>query len=119
MVGAKSIAYLNKNWVLDAANRICREMKLMDADVCSGIVYSQGPVLIQAALQANLLSGDGKMICFQALGIPVPAYAKVLASSGQLVNVMHLSDWHVDAHCVPGSETECTKPVLQKLRRTV
>ncbi|KAF9303395.1 hypothetical protein BGZ74_003796 [Mortierella antarctica] len=69
MTGAKSIAYLNKNWVLDAANRICREMKLMDADVCSGIVYSQGPVLIQAALQANLLSGDGKMIYFQALGI--------------------------------------------------
>ncbi|KAF9326052.1 hypothetical protein BG006_010495 [Podila minutissima] len=63
-LGAKFIAYLNKNWVLDAANSICREMKLMDADVCPGIVYSQGPVLIQVALQANLLSGDGKMICF-------------------------------------------------------
>ncbi|KAG0346817.1 hypothetical protein BG005_000518, partial [Podila minutissima] len=33
LTGAKSIAYLNKNWVLDAANGICREMKLMDADV--------------------------------------------------------------------------------------
>ncbi|KAG0087646.1 hypothetical protein BGZ92_007138 [Podila epicladia] len=126
LTGAKSIAYLNKNWVLDAANGICREMKLMDADVCSGIVYSQGPVLVQAALQANLLSGDGKMICFQALGIcpspgissgtvsfpkPKPANAKAPAPSGQLVDVMHLSDWHVDAHYVPGSEAECSKPL--------
>ncbi|KAG0033538.1 hypothetical protein BGZ82_006079 [Podila clonocystis] len=126
LTGAKSIAYLNKNWVLDAANGICREMKLMDADVCSGIVYSQGPVLVQAALQANLLSGDGKMICFQALGIcpspgissgtvsfpkPKPANAKAPAPSGKLVDVMHLSDWHVDAHYVPGAEAECTKPL--------
>ncbi|KAF9326051.1 hypothetical protein BG006_010494 [Podila minutissima] len=41
---------------------------------------------------------------------PMPAYAKVPASSGQLVNVMHLSYWHVYAHYVPGSETKGTKP---------
>lgn len=33
LTGAKSIAYLNKNWVLDAANSLCRELKLMDSDV--------------------------------------------------------------------------------------
>lgn len=33
LTGAKSIAYLNKNWVLDAANGLCKELKLMDADV--------------------------------------------------------------------------------------
>ncbi|KAF9425307.1 hypothetical protein BGZ94_007661 [Podila epigama] len=124
--GAKSVAYLNKNWVLDAANSLCRELKMMDSDVCSGIIYSQGPVLIKSALQANLLRGDGKIICYQVMGIcaapavtsgtvkfpkPRPVNAVAPVSSGELIDVMHLSDWHVDADYVPGSEADCTKPL--------
>ncbi|KAG0000471.1 hypothetical protein BGZ65_004334, partial [Modicella reniformis] len=81
LVGAKDVAYLNKNWVLDAAAGLCSEFKIMPNDVCTGLVYSQGPVLVEALLQANLLSGDGKYLCFQALGVcPAPG-----VTSGSLV----------------------------------
>ncbi|KAF9427909.1 hypothetical protein BGZ94_003882 [Podila epigama] len=126
LVAAKDIAYLNRNWVLDAANSICADFKVMPKDVCSGLVYSQGPVLIEAAMQASLLSGDGKQICFQVLGAcpptaitsgtvsfpkAKPANAVAPAHSGNLVDVLHLSDWHVDNEYVPGSEGDCNRPL--------
>ncbi|KAF8932259.1 Metallo-dependent phosphatase-like protein [Dissophora ornata] len=126
LTGAKDVAYLNKNWVLDAANSLCQDLKLMDADVCQGLVSSQGPVFVEALLQANLLSGDGKLICFQVLGVcpapgvssgtltfpkPRPANPVVPAPSGNQVDVLHLSDWHVDSQYTPGSEGACNKPL--------
>ena len=33
LVGAKDLAWFNHNWVLDAANDLCKDLKLMDADV--------------------------------------------------------------------------------------
>jgi len=35
LVGAKDVAYLNKNWVLDAAAGLCSEFKVMPKDVVS------------------------------------------------------------------------------------
>ncbi|KAG0213343.1 hypothetical protein BGX28_004681 [Mortierella sp. GBA30] len=126
LVGAKDIAYLNKNWVLDAVNGLCPSLSKQSPDVCSGLVYSQGPVLLDSLLAANLLSGDGKEICFQTLGIcaapaiasgtltfpkPRPANPVVPTSNGTLIDVVHLSDWHVDSQYVPGSEGACNKPL--------
>ncbi|KAG0036990.1 hypothetical protein BGZ82_003318 [Podila clonocystis] len=126
LVAAKDLAYLNRNWVLDAANSICGDFKVMPKDVCSGLVYSQGPVLIEAVMQASLLSGDGKQICFQVLGacpptgissgtVPFPkakpANAAAPTHSGNLVDVLHLSDWHVDNEYVVGSEGDCNRPL--------
>ncbi|KAF9322235.1 hypothetical protein BG003_003246 [Podila horticola] len=126
LVAAKDLAYLNRNWVLDAANGLCGDFKIMPKDVCSGMVYSQGPVLIEAVMQASLLSGDGKQICFQVLGACPPtgissgtvAFPKVKpvnavapTHSGNLVDVLHLSDWHVDNEYVVGSEGDCNRPL--------
>ncbi|KAG0351221.1 hypothetical protein BG005_009314 [Podila minutissima] len=126
LTAAKDLAYLNRNWVLDAANSLCDDFNIMPADVCSGLVYSQGPVLIEAVMQASILSGDGKQICFQVLGAcpptgissgtvtfpkvkPVNAVAPT--HSGNLVDVLHLSDWHVDNEYVVGSEGDCNRPL--------
>ncbi|KAG0316899.1 hypothetical protein BGZ99_006621 [Dissophora globulifera] len=126
LVGAKDIAILNKSWVLDAASSLCTEFKLFPSDVCSGLVYSQGPVILDSLLAANLLSGDGKYFCFQALGVcpatgvtsgsptfpkPKPANAVAPAHSGNQIDVLHLSDWHVDDHYVVGSEGDCNRPM--------
>ncbi|KAF9096097.1 hypothetical protein BGX29_008745 [Mortierella sp. GBA35] len=126
LVGAKSVSYINRNWVLDAANALCREFKVMDADVCKGLVYSQGPVLVESAMRANLVGGDGKMICFQILGAcpapaitsgtlnfpkPKPVNATIPAANGNRVEVLHISDWHVDEHYVTGSDAACNKPL--------
>ncbi|KAF9900105.1 hypothetical protein EC991_007914 [Linnemannia zychae] len=126
LVGAKDISYLNKNWVLDAAAGLCTDFKVMPKDVCHGLVYSQGPVIVNALMQASLLSGDGKYMCHQILGacpapgvqsgivsFPKPKPANVVAPthSGQLVDILHLSDWHVDDKYVAGSEADCNRPL--------
>ncbi|CAO3568458.1 unnamed protein product [Mortierella alpina] len=126
LVAAKDISYLNKNWVLDAAAGLCSEFKVMPKDVCTGLVYSQGPVLIDSILEASLLSGDGKYICHQVLGAcpaqgvtsgtltfpkAKPANARPPAHSGKTIDVLHLSDWHVDNEYVVGSEGDCNRPL--------
>ncbi|KAF9085424.1 hypothetical protein BGX23_009673 [Mortierella sp. AD031] len=126
LVGAKDISYLNKNWVLDAASGLCTEFKVMPKDVCQGLVYSQGPVLLNSLMQASLLSGDGKFICHQVLGsCPAqgvssgivsfpkakPAFAVAPTHSGNTIDILHLSDWHVDDKYVPGAEADCNRPL--------
>ncbi|KAI1321164.1 hypothetical protein EDD11_007730 [Mortierella claussenii] len=126
LVGAKDVAYLNKNWVLDATAALCNDFKVMPKDVCTGLVYSQGPVIVDAILQANLLSGDGKYMCHQVLGAcpaqgitsgrltfpkSKPVNAAAPAHSGTQVDVLHLSDWHVDNEYVVGAEGDCNRPL--------
>ncbi|KAI1321165.1 hypothetical protein EDD11_007731 [Mortierella claussenii] len=125
LVGAKDVAILNKSWVISAAKELCPTLAKQPADVCNGMLDLYGPSLIDSVLKANILSGDGKLICY-ALGsicpapavtsgtltFPKPRPANPLAPthSGELVDVAHLSDWHVDELYVPGSESECGKP---------
>ncbi|KAF9189924.1 hypothetical protein BGZ51_009136 [Haplosporangium sp. Z 767] len=126
LVGAKNIAYLNRNWVLSAVTGLCKQFKIMPEDVCTGLVNSQGPVLIEAVMQASLLSGDGKFICHQILGAcpaqgvtsgalsfpkPKPVNIQPPAHSGNMIDVLHLSDWHVDNEYVVGAEGDCNRPL--------
>ncbi|KAF9326023.1 hypothetical protein BGZ91_002137, partial [Linnemannia elongata] len=126
LVVAKDVSYLNKNWVLDAAAGMCTDFKVMPKDVCHGLVYSQGPVLVNSIRQASLLSGDGKHICHQVLGAcapqgvqsgivsfpkPKPAFAVAPTHSGNTIDILHLSDWHVDDKYEPGAEADCNRPL--------
>ncbi|KAG0098132.1 hypothetical protein BGZ93_001055 [Podila epicladia] len=126
LVGVKDVAWLNKNWALGAINDICPSLSKQSADVCSGLVYSQGPIILDSLLSADITGGDGMFMCFQVLGIcsppaigsgtltfpkPKPANSVAPAPSGTLVDVVHLSDWHVDTQYVQGSEAACNKPL--------
>ncbi|GJJ79057.1 sphingomyelin phosphodiesterase [Entomortierella parvispora] len=126
LVGIKDVAYLNKDWVLDAINDLCPTLAKEPAAVCSGLVYSQGPVLLDSLLSADLTGGDGQEICFQVMGIcpapavssgtltfpkPRPANPVAPPPSGNQIEVLHLSDWHVDAQYTPGSEANCDYPL--------
>ncbi|KAF9993685.1 hypothetical protein BGZ80_001433 [Entomortierella chlamydospora] len=125
LVGVKDVALLNKQWVLDAVNDLCPTLSKEPAAVCAGLVNSQGPVLINSLLSADLTGGDAKEICFQIGGIcPAPAISSgtltfpktrpanpvVPTPSGVQVDVLHLSDWHVDEKYVAGSEAACGYP---------
>ncbi|KAG0380984.1 hypothetical protein BGX24_001693 [Mortierella sp. AD032] len=126
LVGVKDVAYIKKSWVLDSINSLCPELSKEPADVCSGLINSQGPVLLDSLLKADLTGGDGKEICFQVLGVcpspsvssgtltfpkPRPANPTVRAASGTHVDILHLSDWHVDEQYVAGSEAACNRPL--------
>ncbi|KAG0251639.1 hypothetical protein BG011_007469 [Mortierella polycephala] len=125
ITGAKNVALINKNWVLDAGRELCPSLAKKPADVCDGMVDLYGHVLIDVIMKANISGGDGKILCHSLGGIcpapaiksgsvnfpkPKPANIAVPAPSGQLVDVLHLSDWHTDDLYVGGSEADCDKP---------
>ncbi|KAF9090743.1 hypothetical protein BGX23_005764 [Mortierella sp. AD031] len=108
LVGVKDVAWLNKNWVLDALSEICPKVSKLTPEVCSGAVKLEGPALLDALLKADLLSGDAKFICHQVAGIcpapgissgtltfpkPKPANAIAPPSSGSFIDVLHLSEY--------------------------
>ncbi|KAG0242308.1 hypothetical protein BGW41_004522 [Actinomortierella wolfii] len=126
LAGAKGIAVLNKDWVLDAAKGLCTEFKIMPGEVCKGLVDSYGPTLVDAVLKAKITSGDGKYICYNILGMcprpgatsgtvkfpkPRPTNITLPQPSGELIDVLHLSDWHVDPQYEPGTEGDCGLPL--------
>ncbi|KAF9192897.1 hypothetical protein BGZ50_008138 [Haplosporangium sp. Z 11] len=125
ITGAKNVALLNKNWVLDAGRELCPSLAKKPEDVCNGMVDLYGQVLIDVIMKADISGGDGKIICHSLGGIcpapaikagsvkfpkPKPANIAVPTPSGQLIDVLHLSDWHTDDLYVGGSEADCNKP---------
>ncbi|KAG0005914.1 hypothetical protein BGZ79_000608 [Entomortierella chlamydospora] len=85
----------------------------------------QGPVFLDSLMTANVTGSDGKEMCYNLAGLcpapaissgtltfpkPKPHNATAPNPSGTLVDVLHLSDWHVDNEYVTGSEAICGKP---------
>ncbi|KAF9356356.1 Sphingomyelin phosphodiesterase [Mortierella sp. AD094] len=125
-IGAlKELAKASRNSALDSIDYLCKKITKEPADVCSGLTDSEGPVLLNALMTADLSGGDGKEMCFQIAGLcPAPAISSGTLTfpkpkpdnvtapkpSGMLVDVLHLADWHVDESYVPGSEAICNRP---------
>ncbi|KAF9917475.1 hypothetical protein BX616_000875 [Lobosporangium transversale] len=122
---AKDIALLNKGWAMDAARKLCPTLMGQHTDVCDGLVDLYGPVVVDTILKVNFSKGDGKYVCHALAGIcsppvlkpntivfpkPKPTNAAPPAHSGQRIEALHLSDWHVDELYAPGSEAKCDKP---------
>ncbi|KAF9926168.1 hypothetical protein BGZ65_007390, partial [Modicella reniformis] len=125
LIGVKEVSLLNKNWVLSAGRELCPALAKQAPEVCDGMVELYGNALIESVIKADISSGDGKLICHSlgslcpapavtsgTLTFPKPKPAKPVAptASGQLIDVLHLSDWHVDELYAPGSEAVCGKP---------
>ncbi|KAG0289328.1 hypothetical protein BGZ96_007105 [Linnemannia gamsii] len=85
LVTVKNVAWLKKSWALDGLNGLCPLIK-MDADVRT-CHYIWQPHIPKSK----------------------PTNAVIPTPSGTLVDVLHLSDWHVDGHYNTGSEALCNK----------
>ncbi|KAF9111520.1 Sphingomyelin phosphodiesterase [Mortierella sp. AM989] len=121
----KELSKVSTNSALDTIDYLCKKITKEPADVCSGLVNSMGPVFLNALTTADLSGGDAKELCFQLAGLcPAPAISSgtltfpkprpdnitVPTPSGMRVDVLHLSDWHVDESYTPGSEAICNRP---------
>ncbi|KAK3847625.1 MAG: Metallo-dependent phosphatase-like protein [Linnemannia gamsii] len=111
---------------IELAKSLCPRVTKYPADVCNGYLDMQLPVMIKSALRADYERGDDKVICHAVLGMcpsPTPTtttirfpkrkprFPTVPRHSGKLVDVVHLSDWHVDELYEPGVEAACDKPI--------
>ncbi|KAF9293881.1 hypothetical protein BGZ88_004757 [Linnemannia elongata] len=110
LVTVKNIAWSKLSWALDGLVNLCPLIK-MDVDVCSNFIYTEDAVLVDSLLSADITGGDGKFICFHVGGLcsppaitsgtlafpkPKPVNATIPNLNGTLVDVLPLSNWHVD-----------------------
>ncbi|KAG0076334.1 hypothetical protein BGZ90_008839 [Linnemannia elongata] len=93
----------------------------MDADVCSNFIYTEGAVLVDSLLSADITGGDGGLCSPPAItsgtlafSKPKPVNATIPNLNGTLVDVLHLSDWHVDGQYTTGSEAMCNKALCRR-----
>ncbi|KAG0348717.1 hypothetical protein BG004_004431 [Podila humilis] len=126
LVTTKALDRENRPAVLDIFKKLCPKFKKQPQDVCDGRVAVFGPHFLDTLQLANINGDDGKAMCFGLFGkCPAPPLPKGTlkfpkerpegasppAHSGNLVDVLHLSDWHVDPEYTPGSEAECDHPM--------
>ncbi|KAH7055484.1 hypothetical protein BKA57DRAFT_501983 [Linnemannia elongata] len=78
----------------------------MDVDVCSNFIYTEGAVLVDSLLSADITGGDGGLCSPPAITSgtlafpkPKPVNATIPNLNGTLVDVLPLSNWHGDYNC--------------------
>ncbi|KAF9543678.1 hypothetical protein EC957_000533 [Mortierella hygrophila] len=109
---------------IELSKSMCPNITKSPADLCNGNIDKQMPVFIESVFKADFDRGDDKAICHYVTDNcppppvtagtlrfprPKPKVLTVPAHSGKLINVIHLSDWHVDELYEPGTEAQCDR----------
>jgi sphingomyelin phosphodiesterase len=111
---------------VNTMTEICQISRKEDKDVCAGAIAREGPIIADQIRAMSLSSKTSDNFCITFMGlcsypavdaftVPFPS-AKPAggrpAPSGQVpIQIVHYSDIHVDPFYVPGSSTNCTKPI--------
>ncbi|KAG0342553.1 hypothetical protein BG000_003552 [Podila horticola] len=121
----KCLDRLNRPGVLKALKKLCPTIEKQKTDVCDGMVDRYSAHFLDVLQKADIRGDDGKLICYgmydRCPPPPLPAgsleFPKARpvnpaapAHSGELVDVLHLSDWHVDHEYSAGAEAQCDRP---------
>ncbi|CAG7726515.1 unnamed protein product [Allacma fusca] len=124
--------------LLHFAESTCKWFRLLDKDMCKGVVREFGPTLAHLALHTNLTSDQlcgaalqstgctssdppqwdvldrGAYETFLKVPLPTPVTsteARKETESSRRLKILHLTDVHMDPHYKPGSEANCKKEV--------
>lgn len=127
LVPLKTLAALGDGPFDNTIIAICKATKLVDADVCEGIIKTQGPIIAHDLRSINPLGQTATKLCDALLGLcqaptvnkytvsfpkPPPTNPRKFITSGKTpFQVVHFSDIHIDRQYTTGSETNCTKPI--------
>lgn len=122
----KRFCYFPERIQLAAMSNICKRSKLVDNEVCEGMVREQGPVIRKVLRTMDISGRDGQLACASVLKacpypeitpwkVPFPKrkpkHPYIHKPTNKTISVLHLSDWHVDPQYEEGTETQCSKPI--------
>ncbi|PNY25334.1 Sphingomyelin phosphodiesterase [Tolypocladium capitatum] len=122
----KGLTVLGDGAFVSVIQGICKMAKVQDDDVCNGAVALEGPIIAADIRKMTLGSRTSDAFCttfFGLCGFPAVADWKVPFPSSKPSNgrpnpsgkdpikIVHYSDVHVDRLYVPGSSTDCKKPI--------
>ncbi|KAL5350564.1 hypothetical protein ACLOAV_004133 [Pseudogymnoascus australis] len=126
LLALKGLAHLGNDAFVNVVTDVCKLAKVEDDDVCEGLISEEGPVIAHDLRKIKIGSATSKTLCASLIGlcpypevkpyaIPFPKAkpaAKRPISSGQSpIQVVHISDTHVDLSYEIGANYNCTKPI--------
>ncbi|KFY10317.1 hypothetical protein V491_07711 [Pseudogymnoascus sp. VKM F-3775] len=97
-----------------------------DDDVCEGLIAAEGPVIAHDLREIKIGSATSKTLCASLIGLcpypevtpyaipfpkPKPDTKRPVASGQAPIQVVHISDTHVDLSYEIGANYNCTKPI--------
>ncbi|EJC99307.1 sphingomyelin phosphodiesterase [Fomitiporia mediterranea MF3/22] len=128
LIPLKRLATIGDGSFVSSMTRICKVRKLQDPDICEGDIGAQGPIIAHALRKISVNGRTSRLFCNALFGMcdlePVEPYdivfpdsntnsrptgAKVVSSNRKPIQVVHLSDVHIDREYLIGSEANCTK----------
>ncbi|TFK38175.1 Metallo-dependent phosphatase-like protein [Crucibulum laeve] len=126
LVALQGLALLGDSIFDTTIITVCKTLKIVDDDVCTGIVNEQGPILAHDLRSISALGQTATKLC-NVIGlcqppavnkytVPFPKAAptnpKTFESTGKApFQVVHFSDVHIDRSYTTGAEVNCTKPI--------
>ncbi|KAG0028345.1 hypothetical protein BGZ82_008468 [Podila clonocystis] len=121
---AKTFAHQAPDFVPGLMRELCLKYKFRRPDTCEGLWERLGPELIGIFSELNLDGSDGYYTCAYAFpgSCPLPVHhpkpltfpkpkptnAQQPPPSGESIQVLHFSDWHVDPLYQHGTEAKCS-----------
>lgn len=127
LVVLQALAHLGNDAFSDTIVEICELLQVEDDDVCAGAIGLEGPILAHDLRNMDIASKTSELFCLTVFGLcqwpdvdtsysvsmsEKPADAARPASSGQTpLQVVHISDIHVDLNYTTGASYNCTKNI--------
>lgn len=127
LVVLQALAHLGNDAFTDTIVEVCELLEIEDDDVCAGAIGLEGPILAHDLRNMDIPSKTSELFCLTIFGLcqwpdvdtsysvsmsDKPANASRPASSGQTpIQIVHISDIHVDRNYTAGTSYNCTKNV--------
>lgn len=127
LVVLQALAHLGNDAFTDVIVDICQALEIEDDDVCAGAIGLEGPILAHDLRNMDIPSKTSELFCLTIFGLcqwpdvdtsfsvsmsAKPANASRPAPSGQTpLQVVHISDIHVDRNYTTGASYNCTKNI--------
>ncbi|KAG0216383.1 hypothetical protein BGX28_002853 [Mortierella sp. GBA30] len=121
---AKSFSLQAPELLSGVLRALCTQYAFRRLDACAGLMERLAPQLAGIFSEMNLEGSDGYYACAYAFPgscpvplhlpepiifpKPKPANAQQPMPSGETIQVLHFSDWHLDPFYRPGSEAKCS-----------
>ncbi|ORX59557.1 sphingomyelin phosphodiesterase [Hesseltinella vesiculosa] len=121
----KSLSYTSEKLLIRALINVCKRTKRVSADVCKGMMEEQVPIARKVIKTMDISGRDGHLLCAAVAGScpypevepfnitfpkPKPDDYPIPEPSGDLLTILHLSDWHVDPEYETNADAVCDKP---------
>ncbi|KAJ6017420.1 acid sphingomyelinase [Penicillium sp. IBT 35674x] len=127
LVILQALAHLGNDDFVDVITEVCILAGIDDDDVCEGAIAREGPILAHDLRNMDVPSHTATLFCTTVFGLcdypaitdytvdfpsSKPANASRPAPSGETpIQVVHISDIHVDLSYEVGASYDCTKNI--------